>query len=250
MGQQQEQNLNGANGTPPPPGEGEPNAEGLTEGQRSELVKLQNAAQSAHWTRMTKVFDQKMSDMQNAMTETFQERLAELGGTIQKGAADKAKAKAGGEGDPLAEIKAQYDARLQEMENKYAEERKAREGERATNRRQEERTRLAAALAEAGVPQERVRSAVALLYTEDKRIGRDDDDNIVFKMQRDGYTDNLEVGGGIEEWLKSSEGKHYAPVRDVRGSGAIGGRPGLPGNKKPSKQELKRELMRNILEAG
>jgi len=228
------------------------NDSAFTEEQKQELIRMTNAANSAHHTRMQKVMDQKLSDMQSGITESFssllQEQIAKIsappaGGNHKDEGKDKDK------DNGTSELEKQYSARMAEMEKKLEKERQARVEEADRARIAKERSELSAALRAAGVPDERLRSAVALLYTEDKRVEAKDD-KVVFKMQRDGYVDELDLEAGLDEWLKSPEGKHYAPARDVRGSGAQGGRGGgSDANQQKTKQEMKRDLVHAVLMA-
>lgn len=221
----------------------------FSEEQRQELIRMTNAANSAHHTRMQKVFDQKLADMQNSMTESFGALLQQQFEKMSSRGDKSDKNPGGDNGDERAsEMEKQYSARMAEMEKKLERERQARIEEAERARIAKERSELQSALRSAGVPDERLRSAVALLYTEDKRVEAKDN-SVVFKMQRDGYVDELELEKGISEWLSTPEGKHFAPPRDVRGSGAQGGSRNGAGNRnhKKSKQELKHDLMRAII---
>ncbi len=231
-------------------GEGDP---AFSESQKQEMIRMQNAANSAHHTRNQKVMDQKLAELQENMTASFTEMLSkfkpsDVGG--QGGGGTNGHNGAGGDDDATAKVRAEYDARMSEMEKKFAAEKTARQEERDRNQRNEERGKLGSALRTAGVEEAKVRGAVALLYTEDQRVGRNKEGGIVFKVQRDGYMDELEMDAGVEEWMKSTEGKHFAPARDVRGSGASGGRAPAGGKGKQTRLEIKHELVRAVLGAA
>jgi len=92
-----------------------------------------------------------------------------------------------------------------------------------------------------------------VLHTEDHRVKRDKDGNIVFEFQRDGYKDHKSLAEGVAEWLGTDEGKHYAPARVGGGSGATGGQANAQGrstagmSKAEQKRAAKRDLMRAII---
>jgi hypothetical protein len=241
---------------PPPDGDGAGGGDGatgggdggvFTEAQKAEMIRIQNAANSAHHTRMQKVIDQKMSEMQASITASFTEALSAHQSKVSGGNGTSPKPK--DETEAMAQMRAESEARMAEMEKKFENERKARMDEAHKAQVAEERSKLGAALRSAGVADERLRGAVALLYTEDKRIMRNAEGQVVFKMQRDGYVDELTVDAGIAEWLTTPEGKHFAPARDVHGSGAQGGKSGQQGNQKRTKREMKRDLVKAILTA-
>lgn len=217
----------------------------FTPEQTQEMIRIQNAATVTHNTRMQKIMDAKMEDMSKTFLSTLdqlKETIAGIGEPLD-GGDEKKKIS-----DEDA-IRAKYEARIAQVEKRAdaAESRRAEEEQKA--KVAQERQRLNAALSEAGVDKGRVRAAVALLYTEDNRVGRDADNEITFKMQRDGYVDDLTLEDGIGEWLKSDEGKHFAPPMGARGSGAEGGRPGRQAADKPTRQDLENDLMMSILES-
>lgn len=230
---------------------GEGGAVAFTDDQKAEMVRIQNAAISAHHTRMQKVMDQKLEEVKEQMLGTLNETLEKITKAAGGGnGTSNGKKKSGEASGELDQIRQEYEARIAEIEKRAAKAESDQKTERENAQRTEERSKLTAALQAANVPQGLVRAAAALLYVEDKRIGRDRDGKVVFKAQREGYVEDLDLAAGIEEWLKSAEGKYYAPARDVRGSGAEGGRmSGQASGQKQTLQEKKRELARAILAA-
>lgn len=207
---------------------------------RDFVVKTANAAQSSHATRMMKAFDQKLSKVVSELSDQFASRLEELREARTQGAEV--------EPDQLLSIKKQYEARIGEIEKKFAAKEAEVAAERQRAARNEERTRLGDALRLAGIGEDRIRGAVALLYTEDQRVGRNEDGEIVFKNRKDGYEEELPLNEGIAQWVNSDEGKYYLPPRAVGGSGNVGGR--APNNKKgETKGELLMELGSALIEA-
>jgi len=220
--------------------------EAFTEGQRRELDKILNGAQSTYATRLSKSFDSKLGEMRDGFAKTLDEKLSAL--------ATPTRPRAGKGGDDVADAAAkmreEYEARMREVENQAKSVREEAEAERAKAREQQERAALREQLREAGVPDGLLRGAVAALYVEDRRVGRDADGNIIFKAQRAGFVDELDLSKGITEWLDSEEGKHYRAARPVAGSGASGPR-GQPRrqNGQPTRADLKARLVRAVLDA-
>jgi hypothetical protein len=86
-----------------------------------------------------------------------------------------------------------------------------------------------------GADPKRVRAAVALLHTEDQRIGRSSSGEIIFKVRKGSgaaaYEDELPLEDGVKEWLGTDDGKLYVAPKGVRGTGAApGGNVGGKGN--------------------
>ena len=120
------------------------------------------------------------------------------------------------------------DRRFAKLERQLAKERAAREAaEKATAERDakasrdDERARLSGLLQEAGISGAKLKAAVAVLHTEDRRVKRDADGSIVF-VADDG--DEVPLAAGIKTWLNSEEGKTYLPPRGSSGSGATPGK--------------------------
>lgn len=187
----------------------------------------------------------------NRVKETFEKtltaKLTEFGESLKSSRTEEAEGGASGKGgEAESETKKQLAAmqkRLEAAEKKTEEERTARETERQARMRDEERTTLASALRKAGVSEEaRVKGAMALLYTEEKRVARTEDGRIVYRKG----DDELDLDKGIADFLKSDEGKLYLPPRQVAGSGGIAGKAGQAGQQNgtgPTKADAGRMLM-------
>lgn len=228
----------------------------FNEAQKAEMIRMQNAAVSAHHTRMQKAMDAKLEERDaklEALNGTLTDLVAKLSsGNGAGGGNGKGKGgKGGGDDDAITTMRAEYEARIAEVEKRADQAERKRQEEHENAQRTEERAKLGGALRAAGINEGLLRSAQALLYSEDKRIGRSKEGAVVFKMQREGYVEDLDLAAGLEEWLKTPEGKHFAPTRDARGSGAESGRAGgaAGANGKKSVQEKKRDLVRAILQA-
>ncbi len=227
----------------------------FTDEQREDMIRTQNAAMSAHHTRMQKVMDQKIDGLKESISTTIADAMAEM----KKAEADAGKGQGKGSqngADDIDErvkaIQADAEARVAALESKVkATEQKAAE-EATRTKTAEERAKLNQALRAANVPDGLVKAAASMLYTENKTIGRDSESRVVFRMQREhqgqSYVEDLTLDKGIEEWLASPEGKHFAPARGAMGSGAQGGQAGNQvGGQKKSMSEKKRNLVRAIL---
>ena len=99
------------------------------------------------------------------------------------------------------------------------------EAEKNKARAQTERTKLTDALRKGGVDDSRIGGAVAELYLDKKLIKRDEKDAVCIEFTREWGDELVPVEKGIEEFLKSDEGKVYLPPVDAGGSGNKGGRP-------------------------
>jgi hypothetical protein len=131
------------------------------------------------------------------------------------------------DGDESPMVK-QLRAETQALAAKLKAQEDAAREDKTKAQRAEERGSLAEALRSAGVPDNRLRGAVAELYLDQQRIKRDAEGRIVFTMQRDWGVEELPVEKGIAEWVKSDEGKIYMPPVSANGSGNQGGKPGKP----------------------
>jgi hypothetical protein len=100
-------------------------------------------------------------------------------------------------------------ARASEEENLALKESQARE---------QEKSALTNAL-QGKVRERMLPGAVALLYTDQKKVRRDKDGGIVFEVKRKDYTDELTVEEGVLEWLATPEGKEYLPPVGAGGTG-------------------------------
>ena len=159
---------------------------------------------------------QRLSQYDQKLEETLATQMEQLTATLKPEETDESPEA----GD---EVKAMR-ARLKEMEALLTAEKQERDKERQLRNVNEERAALREALQAEGVPPERVKAAVAVLYTEDKRVGRDEDGNIQFLTQEREYVDRAPLKEGVAKFLKTDEGKIFMPARDVAGSGNRGGK--------------------------
>jgi hypothetical protein len=220
--------------------------EGFTPDQKRAIIKWQNSGTTARFAKVNKqVMKQVQGEMQTLRSEILESIKEMVGGqrTEQEG-----EAKPSGATDPAVEKRfAQMEREVQKARKMAEDERHLREEQLAKARAQEERSVLENALRAHGAKPEFVKPAVALLYTEEKRVARDDNGAIVFKIARDGFTDELDIELGVAEWLKTAEGKVYAAPRSVAGSGATAGKPASRAQKTASRDELQSALMHHLL---
>lgn len=182
-----------------------------------------------------------ITDREKRLLANIDKKLAEVAASVPKAEA------------PAEEKKAKTnDEWRKEMENRViaAEkvanaERQAREEERKTRLVEEERNSLANALRGKGVDEKRLKGAMALLYTEEKKVTRDETGAIKFRVQREGYEDLMDLGAAVEEWLKTEEGKTYLPPRPAAGSGSGVVTRGQ-GQPKNSREELQQAIANSL----
>lgn len=181
--------------------------------------RVVNAAVSAHLTRvkgaLSKDFEGLLAGALKPVTDTIS-RLE---------AAHQSKSTAQGDSGSRDEViqgieRAKYDDRIRELEERYKAAESAREAEQKARQRDEERSALADALRKGGVDDARIRPAVALLYTEEQRVSRDDANKIVMKMNGKYGEEHISLDEAVTTWLKSDDGKMFLPPRGAGGSGS------------------------------
>lgn len=221
------QDLNGDNGSA-----GDDGADELD----TRISKIANAAQSSHATRMQRQFDKKLAEVTSTLTSQIAELKEALAASSQRKGEDS------DDKNDVGKIQEHYERKFQKLQQEVQEERKAREQEHSLRRTSEERSALSDALRAGGVDGPLLKSALALLYTEEKRVIRTEDGEIAFRLNKDGFEEEVSLSEGIAEWLASAEGKHYIPARNVSGSGATGPSPSQKKGGKRTKEDAAREL--------
>ena len=205
--------------------------------QKNQQSALINSAVSSHLSRFRKSFERDVASAITSAVAPLAEQLAKLGGGNQddKAAASKGK-------DELAKAM----ARIDELERSNKEAIQRAEATEKARLSDEEKIALQKVLVAKGIEPGKLRAAVALLYTEDKRVGRDESGNIVFRIPKAGYTDEVTLDEGVAAWLKDDEGKSFLPARGAAGSGAAGSQIGGAGKKATTKQEKIEQARRNL----
>lgn len=128
---------------------------------------------------------------------------------------------------------------LQKQIDKLTQERDAEKTARAKEAEErkvtEEKGILTETLTKLGCAPKRVKAAVALLYTEEKRLARGEDGKLTF---RDDEGTELPLEAGLKEWTAGDVGQEFLPARDVKGSGGTGGTHGGAGKGAPGLESV------------
>jgi len=227
----------------------------LPEGMNDDMAKFMDqrihSALGVHLTRFRSSFEKDLDKKLEAGFSPLNEQLGSIGEFIQN--QKKSQQQNGqnganghnGQGAPaipqewearFSDMQKKYEGRINELEEKNRQEANAREQERMERLQTEEKHALSSALANAGIEGSRARAAMSLLYTEDKRVTRNDDGDIVFLVPKAGYVDQVTLDEGITDWLKTEDGKAFLPPRGAGGSGGKGSQH-RRGQKPPSKAE-------------
>ncbi len=220
----------------------------LDEAARAEIEQMINGsingAISSHMTRVKKALGDEVSTMLTNQLGPIAEQLKALGEQKQAApqAGQQAPAKKGELPPEIADELARARGQVEELKTQVAKEKQAREeqAQEAEKQRQaglakEARDALGAALRAKGVPDVQARAAVAMLTAESDVLGRSEDGAVIFKVQKGTgqakYVDEVPVDKGVEEWLKTDEGKSFLPARQAGGAGGLVARPTQTGNR-------------------
>jgi hypothetical protein len=201
---------------------GEGGEEGGEEGGKAKPMTAEqvNRAIRDHAGRMTKATDAKLAALteQNAAMAASLEKLLKATGGEGKGAPGAGDGAQGAVSPEVTKQLADLTSKLEKQTKLAADEKAARETEHRTARTKEERSALKDALLERGVPAVQAPVLAAYLHGEAKMIGRTADGTIVYKKGED----ELDLGEGLDEYLKTDAGKAWLPPRGAQGSGATG----------------------------
>ncbi len=216
----------GRNGADPAGGAGDDDDEDDAPVTRGELTALVNAAVTTQVGRKLAPLKQQIDSLPAMVTEGVtaavtaafsangqgQQRQAAPGAQQGKDAAAGAQ-----ESPQMVEMRQQLEQlqgklKAQETANEAAQ-RRVREGERDNA--------ITGALSTHGVDKARLRGA-ALVLRESLVAIKDKDapggERYVYRVKRDGFEDDLDIGAGVAEWVKTDEGKSYlAPTQAARG---------------------------------
>ncbi len=88
--------------------------------------------------------------------------------------------------------------------------------------RSEEKTALEKALRTGGVEELKIRSCVATLLHEDNVMQRDNNGQIIYRIDKGEYNEDMGVEAGVKLFLESDEGKTFLPASGSRGTGVKG----------------------------
>ncbi len=125
--------------------------------------------------------------------------------------------------DPKDKSKGKADdkvaAQLEAMQTQLEEERTAREKAEAARRTDRLHSTAQAALVASDVPGDRVKAAMALLQTEGLLEVAEDGSPVMKGKDKFGAEALIPVKDGIDDWLKTDEGKLFLPPTDAQGTG-------------------------------
>lgn len=159
-------------------------------------------------------FNRAWTERERRLQASFDRRLEELQAKLSPSRDEQpAQPNANAQGENPNE------ARFKALEKKLAEREAQLEAESSKRARTEEQQLLRAALEAQGITGARATVLVSHLHGAAGAVRRNKDGRVVFAIERDGYDDELDVAKGVEEWLKTPEGKELAPPRQVGGSG-------------------------------
>ena len=187
------------------------------------------AALTTRFRSFEQKIDKTLTDTLGALVEKLRGELAPILAKPEP-AAETPGAKPEGAG-PAAPAPAPELRKLQDqiaVLTKQADDaRSERDTERARGRDSLLRQRVTDALSGVGIEGVRARHAVGLLVDAERRVRWSDaGDQIVFRTEAH---DELELGAGVREWLKTDDAKLYLPPRGAAGSGdRPGGQPPPP----------------------
>lgn len=248
----------GGGGDDPPP---------LNEAQTAAVGKIVNdavnGAITSHLTRFKKQFGEEigktLSDSLSPIGEqlkTLAERGIQQGG---QGGGGQGGGSGGGGSDQFAaqikQLEAKYEGQLRELRTANDQEKAERAKEREIRLRDEERGILTDTLRTSGLPDTMIKAAVALLHSEEKRIGRTEDNRVVFRTEKGTgaarYVDEQDVAAGVADWLKTDDGKAFVPARPAQGAGGQPSRPGArPGSPAEAKAQAAADLAKVLMGGG
>jgi hypothetical protein len=210
-------------GDPPKPAEGAPAY--VTEEQ------LQ-AALTTRFRAFEQKVDKTLADGLGSMGTKLRDELAALFPKPEPKPEGDAKPEGGGvpQAQPAPELKKLQD-QIALLTKQAEDARSERDAERVRARDSLLRQRVTDALATVGIEGVRARHALGLLVDAEKRVRwSDDGDSVLFRTDAH---DELDLAGGVREWLKTDDAKLYLPPRGAAGSGD---RPGAqpPASRAPS----------------
>lgn len=116
----------------------------------------------------------------------------------------------------------------------------------------EERSLLTDTLTEGGVKDARVKHAVSYLRGEGL-VRRSDDGELVFiRRAKGGKEDEIDLGDGLAEWLKTEDGMHFLPPSGAAGAGTeVRKKPGRKaGDEKPDLKSVAAAALRDHMGRG
>ncbi len=174
------------------------------------INKTVNSALTSHLKRI------KAGITAEDLEKHLEEREKALAERREKEEEERRKKEGGGDkhAPELVSLKKQNEELRKRLDSLDKEAAQAKEEKKAA----EERSLLAEMLAEGGVKDARVRHAVNYLRGEGL-VRRTDKGELVFVKRARGGDEELDLGEGIAEWLKTEDGKHFLPPTNAGGAG-------------------------------
>lgn len=213
---------------------------GLSDDAMKMVDERVNKAVSTHLSRFRTSFEKDLNKSFTTLLTPLSEKL-EAALKPKEPVEDPTKPKKDEVDARFTELKQQSEARIKALEEENRKSQAEAAQSEAKRRQDEEKAALASVLADQGITGARQRAAMSLLYTEDKRVVREDDGAILFVVPRSGYTDKVKLDEGVKEWLNTDDGKAFMPPRVAGGSGAKGSpAPGRSGGKETREQRQAR----------
>ena len=189
------------------------------------------AALTTRFRGFEQKIDKTLTDTLGALVEKLRGELAPVLALAKPEPGDAQGGQPEGGSGPAAPAPSPELRKLQDqitLLTKQADDaRSERDTERARGRDSLLRQRVTDALSGVGIEGVRARHAVGLLVDAERRVRWSDaGDQIVFRTDAH---DDLELGAGVREWLKTDDAKLYMPPRGAAGSGdRPGGQPPPP----------------------
>lgn len=183
------------------------------------MTEIANRAGADHAKRAAAKFEKAIAD-RDAEIIGLKADLANRSAEQPKPAGDKPP-KAD---DGVAALRKEMEAREAAREKERSVEKAELAAQKAAALAAEERSATLEALKEIGVSGAPAQGAY-LLLRDAKRLGRDEENKVVFLDPKEGYVDKLAVGEGLKKWADTDEGKSFLPPKGLGGSGNKGGGP-------------------------
>jgi hypothetical protein len=158
--------------------------------------------------------EKAITDKVTAATKGLQAKPADTDTDTDTDTDDEpVKGKSKGKTDP------KLTAQIAALQKQVADETTKREAAEQKSREERVLNSARSALTKAGVPPERVKAAIAVLHNAEGRLRLAEDGKPGLHFQRTGYDEVVEIEKGLDEWLKTDDGKVFLPPRGVEGTG-------------------------------
>lgn len=215
-------------------GQGGGAASAVTDEMRKEISRVVNGTVKTYTARLkddiTSILDERL--------KTFQPSPGAGGsgtGSGHGGGGGSGTGGGGGAAEETPEMK-KLKSEMATLQQRLQQADQERQQERDKALRTEERNELTSELRKVGIPEARIKGAVAYLLHEAGVIKRDESGGIIWPVKRDWGPENVPLAQGVAAWLETDEGKAYLPPKQAAGSGQTPGKPLKPGEKMTADQ--------------